>query len=138
MLQVGQLSKLKFLCQNISLELNHLTFFSKPTIPTRGWFINPITRNKWWICFVAIPPAILLTILIFMDQHITAVIINRKANKLKKSAGYHLDLLIVLICMALNSLFGLPWFVAGTVLSMNHVIALRKMSTRTLPGEAPK
>lgn len=90
------------------------------------------------MCFVAIPPAILLTILIFMDQHITAVIINRKANKLKKSAGYHLDLLIVLICMALNSLFGLPWFVAGTVLSMNHVIALRKMSTRTLPGEAPK
>ena len=47
------------------------------TIPSRGWFINPIARTKWWMCLAAIPPAILLTILIFMDQHITAVIINR-------------------------------------------------------------
>ena len=57
----------------------------KPTIPNRGWFINPFTRNRdrWWLMLVAMFPAFLLTILIFMDQHITAVIINRKENKLK-------------------------------------------------------
>lgn len=54
------------------------------TISNRGWFINPIERmgNKWWIVFLAIIPAMLATILIYMDQHITAVIINRKENKL--------------------------------------------------------
>lgn len=112
----------------------------QPTIPNRGWFINPIERNKgkWWLIFGAIPPAMLVTILVFMDQHITAVIVNRKGNKLKKSAGYHLDLLICALCIGINSLFGLPWFVAATVLSMNHIIALRKISTSTLPGEPTK
>jgi hypothetical protein len=35
----------------------------------------------------AIIPALLCTILIFMDQQITAVIINRKEHKLKVSRG---------------------------------------------------
>ena len=30
-----------------------------------------------------------------MDQQITAVIVNRKENKMVKGSGYHLDLLIV-------------------------------------------
>lgn len=73
-----------------------------------------------------------------MDQHITAVIVNRESNKLKKSAGYHLDLAIVAVCIAVNSLFGLPWFVAATVLSMNHIIALRKTTKSEIPGEDAK
>lgn len=60
--------------------------FLKTTIPTRGWFINPLQRNSdklIWLVPAAIFPALLATILIFMDQHITAVIVNRKENKLK-------------------------------------------------------
>jgi hypothetical protein len=110
------------------------------TIPTRGWFINPISRNgdKWWLILLAILPALLGTILIYMDQHITAVIVNRKENRLKKGCGYHLDLLIVAICIGLCSIFGLPWFVAATVLSINHVLSLKKESDATAPGEKPK
>jgi hypothetical protein len=37
-------------------------------------------------------PALLATILIFMDQQITAVIINRKENKLKVSVDYLVSL----------------------------------------------
>jgi sodium bicarbonate transporter 10 len=73
-----------------------------------------------------------------MDQHITAVIVNRKENKLKKGSGYHLDLLIVSITIGINSLFGIPWFVAATVLSLNHVISLKKESESAAPGEKPK
>lgn len=111
-----------------------------PTIADRGWFINPVERagDKWWLAIAAIIPALLATILIFMDQQITSVIVNRESNKLKKSAGYHLDLLIVAIMIGVNSLFGLPWFVAATVLSMNHVIALRKTSESSVPGEPVK
>jgi hypothetical protein len=59
----------------------------KTTRPGRGWFINPLTRNadKWWLGFLAIIPALLATILIFMDQHITSVIVNRRENKLNVS-----------------------------------------------------
>jgi hypothetical protein len=73
-----------------------------------------------------------------MDQHITAVIINRKENKLKKGGGYHLDLLIVSICILVNSFLGLPWFVAATVLSINHVLSLKIESEAAAPGEKPK
>ena len=36
-----------------------------------------------YTCVLAVLPALLATILIFMDQQITAVIVNRKENKLK-------------------------------------------------------
>lgn len=110
------------------------------TRPERGWFINPIERNKdkWWVAIAAVIPALLATILIFMDQHITSVIVNRRENKLKKSCGYHLDLLIIAICIGFNSLFGIPWFVAATVLSINHVISLKKESESAAPGEKPQ
>ncbi|CAF3369159.1 unnamed protein product [Rotaria sp. Silwood1] len=104
----------------------------------RGWIINPFGKNPMYLWFAALLPALLATILIFMDQQITAVIINRKENKLKKGCGYHLDLLIVAICIAINSVLGLPWFVAATVLSINHVIALKLESETAAPGEKPK
>lgn len=47
--------------------------------------------------FLAPVLAILATILIFMDQQITAVIVNRKEYKLKKGCGYHLDLLVIVL-----------------------------------------
>ncbi|CAF3643219.1 unnamed protein product [Rotaria sordida] len=104
----------------------------------RGWIINPFGKNPPYMWFAAILPALLATILIFMDQQITAVIINRKENKLKKGCGYHLDLLIVSVCIGINSILGLPWFVAATVLSINHVIALKLESETAAPGEKPK
>lgn len=54
----------------------------QPTRDDRGWFINPIGPNPWWTVLAASIPALLCTILIFMDQQITAVIINRKEHKL--------------------------------------------------------
>lgn len=109
-----------------------------PTKEGRGWIINPFAKNTtgWW--FAAIIPALLATILIFMDQQITAVIVNRRENKLKKGLGYHLDLLIVTICIGINSILGLPWFVAATVLSINHVISLKLESETAAPGEKAK
>lgn len=110
-----------------------------PTLPDRGWLV-PIMHelNPWWTSLIAIVPAILGSILIFMDQQITAVIVNRKEHKLEKGGGYHLDLLIVAICIIINSFLGIPWFVAATVLSINHVRSLSKDSECAAPGEKPQ
>ncbi|MBN3301717.1 S4A8 protein, partial [Amia calva] len=110
----------------------------KPTRDDRGWFIYPIGRNPWWTALVAIIPALLCTILIFMDQQITAVIINRKEHKLLKGCGYHLDLLMVGVMLGVCSIMGLPWFVAATVLSISHVNSLKLESESSAPGEQPK
>ncbi|KAJ8259337.1 hypothetical protein COCON_G00183490 [Conger conger] len=110
----------------------------KPTRDDRDWIINPIGRNPWWTVLAACVPAVLCTILIFMDQQITAVIINRKEHKLLKGCGYHLDLLVVGVMLAVCSIMGLPWFVAATVLSISHVNSLKLESESSAPGEQPR
>uniref|UniRef100_A0A670K776 Anion exchange protein n=1 Tax=Podarcis muralis TaxID=64176 RepID=A0A670K776_PODMU len=110
----------------------------EPTRSDRGWLIDPLGPNPWWTLVIAAVPALLCTILIFMDQQITAVIINRKEHKLKKGGGYHLDLLMVGMMLGICSIMGLPWFVAATVLSISHVNSLKVESECSAPGEQPK
>ncbi|XP_069814751.1 sodium bicarbonate cotransporter 3 isoform X9 [Dendropsophus ebraccatus] len=110
----------------------------EPTLKDRGWIIDPLGPNPWWTLLAAAIPALLCTILIFMDQQITAVIINRKEHKLKKGCGYHLDLFMVSIMLGICSIMGLPWFVAATVLSISHVNSLKVESECSAPGEQPK
>ncbi|KAM9585644.1 electroneutral sodium bicarbonate exchanger 1-like [Morphnus guianensis] len=116
----------------------HVPHAFKPTRDDRGWFINPIGPNPWWTVLAALVPALLCTILIFMDQQISAVIVNRKEHKLKKGCGYHLDLFMVAVMLGVCSVMGLPWFVAATVLSITHVNSLKVESDCSAPGEQPK
>nr|XP_022914351.1 sodium bicarbonate cotransporter 3 isoform X8 [Onthophagus taurus] len=109
----------------------------KPTSPDRTWIIDPF-KNPIYTFILALLPALLGTILIFMDQQITTVIINRKENKLKKGGGYHLDLFVLAILIQICTLMGLPWFVAATVLSINHVNSLKVESECAAPGEKPQ
>ncbi|XP_030599061.1 electrogenic sodium bicarbonate cotransporter 1-like isoform X4 [Archocentrus centrarchus] len=110
----------------------------KPTNPLRGWFVPPFGGNPWWVYPAAALPALLVTILIFMDQQITAVIVNRKEHKLKKGAGYHLDLFWVAILIIVCSFMGLPWYVAATVISIAHIDSLKMETETSAPGEQPK
>nr|XP_043882667.1 electrogenic sodium bicarbonate cotransporter 4 isoform X1 [Solea senegalensis] len=110
----------------------------KPTRSDRGWLVMPFGKNPWWVYVASFVPALLVTILIFMDQQISAVIVNRKENKLKKGCGYHLDLFWVGILMVTCSLMGLPWYVAATVISIAHIDSLKMESESSAPGEQPQ
>ncbi|NXX74769.1 S4A4 protein, partial [Urocolius indicus] len=110
----------------------------KPTNPARGWIVFPFGANPWWVCLVSAVPAVLVTILIFMDQQITAVILNRREYKLQKGAGFHLDLLCISLLMVTTSATGLPWYVSATVISLAHMESLRKESATSAPGEHPE
>uniref|UniRef100_A0A5S6Q8R3 Anion exchange protein n=1 Tax=Trichuris muris TaxID=70415 RepID=A0A5S6Q8R3_TRIMR len=108
-----------------------------PTID-RSWFLNPATIEPWWITLVCILPATFFSLLILMDQNITSVIINRPENKLKKHFGYHLDLTVIAILIAICSFMGLPFYVAATVISLMHADSLRIVSETTAPGDKPQ
>ncbi|KAK0403345.1 hypothetical protein QR680_016870 [Steinernema hermaphroditum] len=108
----------------------------RPTI-NRSWLVDP-SHAEFGECLLAALPAAFYTILIVMDQQITAVIINRKDNKLQKGHGYHLDLLIIAFLILVCSFLGLPFYVAATVLSVMHVDALRIQTECTAPGEKPQ
>ncbi|CAI5667792.1 electrogenic sodium bicarbonate cotransporter 4 [Oreochromis niloticus] len=110
----------------------------KPTRSDRGWLVMPFGKNPWWWYLASFVPALLVTILIFMDQQISAVIVNRKENKLKKGCGYHLDLFWVGVLMAVCSFVGMPWYVAATVISIAHIDSLKMESESSAPGEQPQ
>lgn len=93
------------------------------TTSGRPWFTNPMHASLSVKLGSAIP-ALLVAMLVYLDQNITARLINNKDNRLTKGEGYHLDLGIVGILIAVCSLFGLPWLVAATVRSLNHVRSL--------------
>lgn len=96
---------------------------SMGTTTGRPWLVD-LTAVPEWIWIAAIGPAILAVVLLFLDQNITTRLVNAKHHKLKKGSGYHLDLFVVGLIVAVGSLFGLPWIVAATVHALNHVRSL--------------
>jgi len=78
----------------------------------------------WGIFFAAIP-AVGLWILGFLDQNLTSLLINRKANGLKKPPAYHLDLMVCGVFLyPICSICGLPFTHAATIRSLTHLISL--------------
>lgn len=57
---------------------------------------------------------------------------------MQKGCGYHLDLFVLAVLIEICSVMGLPWFVAATVLSINHVNSLKLESECAAPGEKPQ
>lgn len=89
----------------------------------RPWLVDLLALPPWAI-LSCILPASFAAILLFLDQNITSRIINESDAPLLKGRGYHLDLLLIGIFTFCFSLFGLPWIVAATVHSVNHLKSL--------------
>uniref|UniRef100_A0AC35U3I6 Anion exchange protein n=1 Tax=Rhabditophanes sp. KR3021 TaxID=114890 RepID=A0AC35U3I6_9BILA len=106
----------------------------KPTL-NRPWLVNPLQIKSYELIGYAATMALIYTILMGMDQQITTSIVSRPDNLLKKSHGFHLDLLVVALLVVVCSFFGLPFYVGNTVLSLMHVEALKVYSTCQAPGE---
>ena len=64
-------------------KLNIPNNFQPTNAGARGWLIPPLGKNPWWTMLAASIPALLTTILVFMDQQITAVIVNKREHKLR-------------------------------------------------------
>lgn len=91
----------------------------------RPWLVDLGDLNgKAWIPLMAAGPAVLAFILVFLDDGITWHLINHPTHKLKHGAAYNYDTLVIGVMIGINSVFGLPWLVAATVRSLNHIHAL--------------
>lgn len=112
------------------------------TVPTllgttsgRPWLVDifAVSNEVKLLCFF---PAIMATVLLFMDQNITVRLIMSKENKLKKGSGLHLDMFVVAVVTAITSLLGMPWMVAATVRSLAHMRSLKqyKIGDNVTPG----
>ena len=104
------------------------------TTSGRPWWVAPLEAPPW-VRVAAVLPALVVTILVYLDQNITVRLVNSEQHRLKKGAGYHLDLAVVGIMIGVCSLFGLPWMVAATVRSLNHVRSLATVRTDAAGAE---
>lgn len=93
------------------------------TTSGRAWFV-PLTAGPAWLPWAAAAPAALVAVLVYLDQNITARLVNSPENQLRKGPAYDLDLLVVGVLLGVCSLLGLPWLVGATVRSLNHVRSL--------------
>ncbi|TWU25851.1 PTS sugar transporter subunit IIA [Bythopirellula polymerisocia] len=93
------------------------------TTSGRPWLV-PFLDAPQWLIWATIAPGLLCSVLVFLDQNITVRLVNSPDNRLKKGSSYHLDLGIVGVLIAICSIFGLPWLVAATVRSLNHLRSL--------------
>ncbi|EFV13441.1 sodium bicarbonate transporter family protein [Segniliparus rugosus] len=93
------------------------------TTTGRSWLVDMFSVPVWLVV-ACLGPAILVTVLLFLDQNITTRLVNSPSHALRKGDGYHLDLAVVGVITAVCSVFGLPWIVAATVHSLNHVKSL--------------
>jgi hypothetical protein len=109
------------------IELEHLAVpYEFATTSGRPWLVDPMEAPTWfWIA--SIPIAGLAAVLLFLDQNITVRLVNSPEHRLKKGAGYNLDMAVIAILVALCATIGLPWVVAATVRSLNHVRSLAKV-----------
>ncbi len=116
-----------------------LTTLAVPSalIPSSGrsWLVDPFAAPVW-VWFAAAIPALLVSTLLYLDQNITVRLVNNPDHRLKKGAGYHLDLGLVGLLVGFCSLFGLPWMVAATVRSLNHVRSLATVEQRESGGSS--
>jgi len=102
------------------------------TTSGRPWLV-PLMDLPVWGRWAALIPALMATVLLFLDQNITVRVVNNPNYKMEKGRrkgnqldGMNLDLLVISILTAATSLVGLPWLVAATVRSISHVRALSK------------
>ena len=102
--------------------------------PTSGrpWLV-PLLDLPVWARWASILPALMATVLLYLDQNITVRVVNNPRYKMEKGRrkgsvldGMHADMLIISLCTFFTSLIGFPWLVAATVRSISHVRALSK------------
>lgn len=110
--------------------------FKPDGVNARGWFVDPMPEGlPVWAIFFAILPAAGFTVLGFLDQNLTTLLVNRKANNLKKPPAYHLDMLICgLVIYPVCTILCLPFPVAATVRSLTHLISLTNYEMKPIEG----
>jgi hypothetical protein len=100
------------------------------TTTGRPWLV-PLMDLPTWARWGACLPALLATVLLFLDQNITARLVNNPRYKMEKGRdkgsvldGMHGDMFVLALLTAFTSMVGLPWMAGATTRSAAHVRSL--------------
>jgi sodium borate transporter 11 len=87
-------------------------------------FVSPSFDIPAKVVLLALPIGFALSLLFFMDQNVSAALVQTPRNKLEKGTYYHLDIALIGIINIGMSLLGLPWTHGALPHSPLHARAL--------------
>lgn len=92
---------------------------------SRPWLVSlrAVPMRQRLLCAL---PALLLNMLFYLDQNIS--VRAGLTTGSPREPAYHLDMLVLSVCVAGLSLCGLPWTCGATVQTLNHIRALSSVS----------
>jgi len=106
-----------------TLNIQHLSLPKKLALAGgRGW-VPDLLSVPLNMRLGASIPAVLLTMLFYLDQNISVRTVNNQPG-LERGSAFHLDMLVLSIIVGALSFLGLPWVCGATVQSMNNVRSL--------------
>jgi hypothetical protein len=107
------------------------------TTTGRPWVIALFDLPAW-ARWAALVPALLASVLLFLDQNITARLVNHPRYKMSKGRrpgnvldGMHGDMVVLSFLTAVTSVLGLPWMAGATTRSAAHVRSLSVVDRTT-------
>jgi hypothetical protein len=113
------------------------TWVDPTTGNRRAWLVKPFGYEQpfpVWAIFLMLVPAIGGTLLGYLDQNLTEVLVNRKDRMFKKLPAYHLsNFLLGIILYPFCAILGLPACHPATVRSLAHVMAVTSTELVPLP-----
>jgi hypothetical protein len=118
-------------------EVIEPTWTDPTTGMRRAWLIKPMGYTRPFPVggiFLMMVPAIGGTLLGYLDQNLTEVLVNRKDRMFKKLPAYHLsNILLGVILYPFCAILGLPCCHPATVRSLAHVMSVTSTELVPLP-----
>eukprot|EP01135_Chromosphaera_perkinsii_P003546 Nk52_evm4s248 gene=Nk52_evmTU4s248 len=103
------------------------------TTSGRAWVVDVFSLDIAYI-FVALLPAIPLTMIFYLDQNVSMLLISRPRNLLKKGPAFHWDMMISGILIFFSSILGTPWCHGALPHSLLHPRSLADIEEYTKFG----
>ena len=100
----------------------------------RSWLVN-LTSGPSWVPAFAIVPAVLLTLLMYVEMSISSLLANKGENKLHKGPAFHLNFLVMALLVLVFSFFGLPFMTGSLPHSPQFIRALSDVEEISVAGQ---
>lgn len=79
-----------------------------------------------------------MAVLMFIENQLALITINKPEHRLRKPVGYHMDLFLVGLLAGASGILGTPFLCSAPVRSLQHLQALSVFTKKHAPGEKPR
>lgn len=121
------------------VELDFVKKSGFTTTVERALVVDPLGKGiKVGYIFAASVPALLVAFLAFVETQVTCLLVTNPDHRLVKGQGFHWNLFIIAVLIAVSSMLDMPWLTGTPVPSLSHTTSLLLYEKARAPGERPK